>query len=165
MASGGCPAVAQPLVGFRSRSNFDPVGVCGMDGDLQRFVDAQARMIDRARAELKAGTKQSHWMWFIFPQIKGLGHSDTARRYAIASLDEARAYLAHPVLGPRLRECTRLVLAINGKPLGDIFGYPDDLKFRSSMTLFAHASNEPLFRQAIEKLCGGAEDLETVTRL
>lgn len=133
--------------------------------DLQRFVDAQARVIDRVRTELKAGRKASHWMWFVFPQIKGLGHSEMARRYAIASLGEARDYLAHPVLGPRLRECTRLALAVQGKSLADIFGSPDDLKFRSSMTLFAHASAEPLFRAALEKYCGGAEDPETVTRL
>ena len=136
-----------------------------MDDDLQRFVDAQARVIDRVRAELKAGTKQSHWMWFVFPQVKGLGHSETARRYAIHSLEEAKAYLAHPVLGPRLRECTRLVIATKGKALTDIFGSPDDLKFRSSMTLFAHATTEPVFRQALEKFCGGVEDLETVTRI
>ena len=135
-----------------------------MDEDLQRFVDAQARVIDRVRAELKAGAKTSHWMWFVFPQLKGLGHSETARRYAIRSLDEARAYWAHPVLGPRLKECTRLVLAAT-KPVGDIFGYPDDLKFRSSMTLFARATNEPVFRQAIEKFFAGEEDAETVKRL
>jgi uncharacterized protein (DUF1810 family) len=136
-----------------------------MHEDLQRFVDAQARVIDRVRAELKAGVKQSHWMWFVFPQIKGLGHSETARRYAIASLAEATAYLAHPVLGPRLRECTRLVLATKGKSITEVFAYPDDLKFCSSMTLFAHATNEPIFRQALEKFYGGVEDLETVTRL
>ena len=136
-----------------------------MDDDLQRFLDAQSRAIDRVRAELKAGAKKSHWMWFVFPQVRGLGHSETARRYAIGSLEEARAYLAHPVLGPRLRECTRLVLAAKGKTLGDIFPAPDDLKFRSSMTLFAHACREPVIREALEKYCGGAEDLETVTRL
>jgi uncharacterized protein (DUF1810 family) len=136
-----------------------------MDEDLQRFVDAQARVIDRVRAELKAGAKQSHWMWFVFPQIKGLGHSETARRYALHSLDEARAYLAHPVLGPRLRECTRLVLAVNGKAIGDIFGAPDDLKFRSSMTLFARATTEPIFRQALDKFFAGEEDAETVKRI
>jgi uncharacterized protein (DUF1810 family) len=136
-----------------------------MDEDLQRFVDAQARVIDHVRAELKAGTKKSHWMWFIFPQVKGLGHSETARRYAIHSLDEARAFHAHPVLGPRLRECTRLVLAANKKTVGEIFGYPDDLKFRSSMTLFARATPEPLFRQALDKYFGGEEDLETLKRL
>lgn len=136
-----------------------------MDEDLQRFIDAQARVIDRVRAELKAGAKQSHWMWFVFPQIKGLGHSETARRYAIHSLAEACAYLAHPVLGPRLRECTRLVLAANKHAIGDIFSYPDDLKFRSSMTLFAHASNEPVFREALAKYFGDEEDPETVKRL
>jgi uncharacterized protein (DUF1810 family) len=136
-----------------------------MDEDLQRFVDAQARVIDRVRAELKAGAKQSHWMWFVFPQIKGLGHSETARRYALRSLDEARAYLAHPVLGPRLRECTRLVLAVSGKAIGDIFAAPDDLKFRSAMTLFAHATAEPVFRQALDKYFAGEEDTETVKRL
>jgi uncharacterized protein (DUF1810 family) len=136
-----------------------------MDEDLQRFVDAQARVIDRVRAELKAGVKKSHWMWFIFPQVKGLGHSETARRYALHSLDEARAFHAHPVLGPRLRECTRLVLAINKNAIGEIFAYPDDLKFRSSMTLFARATPEPLFRQALEKYFAGEEDPETVKRI
>ena len=136
-----------------------------MDEDLQRFVDAQNKVIDRVRAELKAGAKASHWMWFVFPQIKSLGHSETARRYAIRSLEEARAYYAHPVLGPRLKECTRLVLAAKGKAIGDIFGFPDDLKFRSSMTLFAHATPEPLFRQALANYFAGEEDTETVKRL
>lgn len=136
-----------------------------MEEDLQRFVDAQARVIDHVRAELKAGAKKSHWMWFIFPQIHGLGKSATAHRYAIASLEEATAYMAHPVLGSRLRECTRLVLAVNGKSADAIFGAPDDLKFRSCMTLFAHASPEPIFRQALEKYFGGEEDPETVKRI
>lgn len=136
-----------------------------MDEDLQRFVDAQARVIDRVRAELRLGKKQSHWMWFVFPQLKGLGHSETARRYAIHSLDEARAYLAHPVLGPRLRECTKLVLAADRPVIADIFAYPDDLKFRSSMTLFAHASDEPVFHDALVKYFSGKEDVETVKRL
>lgn len=136
-----------------------------MKDDLQRFVDAQARAIDHVRQELKAGHKQSHWMWFVFPQVKGLGHSATAQRYAIADLEEARAYLAHPVLGPRLIECTKLVLAIHGKGLNEIFGSPDDLKFRSSMTLFAYASTQPVFREALERLCGGVEDPETIKRL
>ena len=136
-----------------------------MDEDLQRFVDAQAKVVDRVRAELKAGAKQSHWMWFVFPQIKGLGHSETARRYAVASLAEARAYLAHPVLGPRLRECTRLVLAQNARPLAAIFAPPDDLKFRSAMTLFWRATGEAVFRQALDKFCDGTEDPETLKRL
>ena len=137
----------------------------GHEEDLQRVVDAQARVIDRVRQELKVGEKKSHWMWFVFPQIKGLGHSETARRYAIHSLEEAKAYMAHPVLGSRLRECARLVVALNGKTASEIFGYPDDLKFRSSMTLFAHASSEPVFRQALEKYFGGEEDGETVKRI
>lgn len=136
-----------------------------LEQDLQRFVDAQARVLDRVRAELKAGEKKSHWMWFVFPQIKGLGHSEAARRYAIHSLDEAKAYIAHPVLGPRLKECTRAVLAVTGKSAEAIFGHPDDLKFRSSMTLFAHASSEPCFRQALDKFFGGEEDSETVKTL
>jgi len=136
-----------------------------MKDDLQRFVDAQSRVLDHVRQELKAGRKTSHWMWFIFPQIKGLGHSATAKRYAIADLEEARAYLAHPILGPRLIECTRAVLHLKDKPLTEIFGTPDDLKFRSSMTLFAHASDNPAFREALTCFCGGEEDAETVKRL
>jgi uncharacterized protein (DUF1810 family) len=134
-------------------------------GDLQRFVDAQERVMARVREELKAGEKKSHWMWFIFPQIHGLGHSDTARRYAIGSLEEARAFASHPVLGPRLRECTKLVLAVKDKSAQSIFGTPDDLKFRSCMTLFAHAASDPLFRQAIDRFYGGEEDPETVKRI
>lgn len=109
---------------------------------LQRFLDAQAPIYPQVLRELRAGEKQSHWMWFIFPQIRGLGSSPTAVRYAISSLDEARAYLAHEVLGPRLRECTTLVNAVKGRSVSSIFGYPDDLKFHSSMTLFAKASND-----------------------
>jgi uncharacterized protein (DUF1810 family) len=109
---------------------------------LQRFVEAQKGVIARVCVELAAGRKESHWMWFIFPQLKGLGSSATARHYAIGSLDEARAYLAHPVLGPRLRECTGLVNRIEGRTIEAIFGYPDHLKFRSCMTLFARAADE-----------------------
>ena len=108
--------------------------------DLQRFIDAQRASYTRAVNELKAGRKQSHWIWYIFPQIQGLGRSAMAQTYAIASLDEAKAYLDHPSLGPRLRECTRLVTAMKGSPIEDILSYPDDLKFHSSMTLFAHAA-------------------------
>jgi len=110
--------------------------------DLQRFVDAQAAVYSRVLAELRAGRKQSHWMWFVFPQVKGLGHSTMAQRYAIASRAEAPAYLRHGVLGPRLRECTALVNAVQGRSITDILGRPDDLKFRSSMTLFAHATDD-----------------------
>ena len=108
--------------------------------DLARFVQAQAGVFERVCAELAAGRKQSHWMWFIFPQLKGLGSSPTAERYGIASLEEARAYLAHPLLGKRLRSCTQLVNRVEGRTTQAIFGYPDYLKFRSCMTLFACAA-------------------------
>jgi len=134
--------------------------------DLKRFQDAQAPVIEQVRVELRAGKKRGHWMWFVFPQIAGLGRSETAQTFAIASLDEARAYLAHEILGPRLRECTALVVALQGRTIGEIFGYPDDLKFHSSITLFACAApNEPVFREALNKYFGGAEDMATVERI
>ena len=108
--------------------------------DLQRFVDAQEPVYDTVLDELRNGAKRSHWIWFVFPQLQGLGRSPTAQHYGISSLDEARAYLAHEVLGPRLRECVRLVAAIEGRSAQQIFGSPDDLKVRSSMTLFARAT-------------------------
>jgi uncharacterized protein (DUF1810 family) len=130
--------------------------------NLTRLVEAQDPLFARVRAELAAGCKESHWMWFIFPQLAGLGSTPTARRYAIASVEEARAYLAHPVLGARLRECTRLVNRIEGRTIEEIFGYPDHLKFRSCMTLFACAAGEagdgPLFREALRKYFAGEED-------
>src|ERR1700735_2862975 len=120
--------------------------------DLQRFVDAQAPVIDRVCEELAQGRKRSHWMWFIFPQIAGLGFSAMAQRYAIASLDEAWAYLRHPLLGPRLEDCTRLVLAVSGRSATEILGSPDDMKFRSSMTLFAQAApDQAIFAEALRK--------------
>jgi uncharacterized protein (DUF1810 family) len=120
-----------------------------------------------ALAELKAGRKRSHWMWFVFPQLRGLGQSAMAQRYGVASLAEAKAYLAHPLLGPRLVECTRAVLAVEGRSLHAIFGSPDDLKFRSSMTLFALAANEDqsVFRQALDHCCGGHADERTLALL
>src|SRR3954454_7616642 len=132
--------------------------------DLERFVTAQAPVFAAAIDELKAGQKRSHWMWFIFPQMRGLGHSPTAQFYGISSLDEARAYLAHPVLGPRLMRCTEAVLAVEGRSLHAIFGSPDDLKFCSSMTLFALAAggDESVFRQALARYCGGRMDERTV---
>jgi uncharacterized protein (DUF1810 family) len=134
--------------------------------DLQRFVDAQNPMYDRVRAELQEGRKRSHWMWFVFPQIAGLGSSPPARRFAISSLAEATAYLAHPILGPRLAECTRLVNQIEGRPIGQIFGHPDDLKFRSSMTLFARASaDNQVFVDALQKHFNGEFDPATLERL
>jgi uncharacterized protein (DUF1810 family) len=134
--------------------------------NLQRFVDAQEPLYERALAELRDGRKQSHWIWFVFPQIAGLGHSTMAEKYAIRTLDEAKAYLDHPVLGPRLSECTQLVLNIEGKTAVQIFDYPDDLKFRSSMTLFAHAATDaPIFRDAIRKYFNGTFDRVTVRAL
>ena len=134
--------------------------------DLQRFVDAQAPVYQRVVAELRQGRKQSHWMWFIFPQIKGLGSSTTANKFAIASRAEAQAYLDHPILGPRLRECAQLVTAVPQRSIEDILGYPDDLKFRSSMTLFAiAAADNKDFTDALDKFYGGKADPATLERL
>lgn len=131
--------------------------------DLARFIAAQAPVIEQARAELAAGRKVSHWMWFVFPQIAGLGASDMAQRYAIGSPDEARAYLAHPVLGSRLRDLTELACEIQGRSAREVFGSPDDLKFRSSMTLFhAIAPHETVFRTALARYFGGEEDARTL---
>ena len=122
--------------------------------------------MERVFAELRAGRKTSHWMWFVFPQIQGLGQSPMARQFAIASRAEAEDYLRHPILGARLRECTRLVGAIEGRDIEEIFGYPDDLKFRSCMTLFAHATaDNRIFLDALAKYFGGAEDRLTRQRL
>jgi uncharacterized protein (DUF1810 family) len=134
--------------------------------DLQRFIDAQDRVYDIVLAELRAGAKRSHWIWFVFPQLQGLGHSATAVRYGISSRNEARAYLAHPVLGPRLRECARLVARIEGRSADDIFGWPDNLKVRSSMTLFARATDESAeFRAVLDTFYDGEDDPSTVERL
>jgi uncharacterized protein (DUF1810 family) len=133
--------------------------------DLNRFVEAQSTIYSRVVAELAAGRKQSHWMWFVFPQIEGLGFSAMAQRYAIGSRAEAEAYLAHPVLGPRLIECTQLVLGVTGKTINAILGSPDDLKFRSSMTLFDAVSDNPIFAQAIEKYYAGEKDPATLATL
>ncbi|WP_206454409.1 DUF1810 domain-containing protein [Aurantimonas marina] len=135
--------------------------------DLGRFVRAQAPVFDQAVHELEAGQKRSHWMWFVFPQLRGLGRSALAHLYGIGSLDEARAYLVHPVLGSRLVLCTRTVLAVRDRPLRAIFGSPDDMKFCSSMTLFTQAaeSEENPFAQAIERQCDGRMDVRTLTRL
>jgi uncharacterized protein (DUF1810 family) len=134
--------------------------------DLQRFVDAQDRVYDRVLAELRAGAKRSHWIWFIFPQLGGLGSSSTAKLFGIGSLEEARAFLAHPVLGPRLRECTRLVASIEGRSVDEIFGWPDNLKVRSSMTLFAQATDDNAdFHAVLEKFYGGQQDPRTLELL
>jgi uncharacterized protein (DUF1810 family) len=134
--------------------------------NLQRFIEAQDRVYAGVVTELRAGRKTSHWMWFIFPQIAGLGSSAMAQQYAIGSLAEATAYLDHPVLGPRLRECTQLVLDVQNRDISDIFGYPDDLKFHSSMTLFALADGAPpLFERAIEQYFNAEPDTGTLELL
>jgi uncharacterized protein (DUF1810 family) len=134
--------------------------------DLRRFVEAQDPVYDTAVEELRNGAKRSHWIWFVFPQLQGLGHSPTAVRYGISSLDEARAYLAHDVLGPRLRECAQLVAAIDGRSVEDIFGWPDNLKVRSSMTLFARATDDNAdFRAVLDKFYNGEDDPVTIELL
>lgn len=133
---------------------------------LQRFVDAQQPVYETVLGELRDGRKRTHWMWFIFPQVAGLGHSITAQRFALSSLDEASAYLAHRMLGVRLRECTALVAGIEGRSIAEIFGYPDDMKFHSSMTLFAQvARGEPIFAACLHKYFGGEPDPQTLARL
>ena len=134
--------------------------------DLQRFVDAQEQVFEQVRSELRTGRKRSHWMWFLFPQLKGLGSSPMAERFGISSRQEAEAYLGHSILGPRLKECTRLVNLVEGRSAEQVFGYPDYLKFRSCMTLFANAtpSNE-VFLSALEKFFGGQPDALTLELL
>jgi uncharacterized protein (DUF1810 family) len=133
--------------------------------DLRRFVDAQTPVYAHVLSELRQGRKQSHWMWFIFPQLAGLGLSPMAQRYALSSRDEAMAYLGHGILGPRLRECTALVNVVEGRTIREILGSPDDLKFRSSMTLFAAVSPEPEFAAAIGKFYDGRPDPKTLELL
>ncbi len=134
--------------------------------NLQRFVDAQADSYSEVLTELREGHKRSHWIWFIFPQMKGLGHSPQASYYGIGSLDEAVAYLRHPVLGPRLVECTELVNKVKGSSIQEILGWPDDMKFRSSMTLFARAATDDgVFRTALEKYFAGEPDRRTLEML
>jgi uncharacterized protein (DUF1810 family) len=133
---------------------------------LQRFLEAQAPVYEQALSELREGRKRSHWMWFIFPQMRGLGHSEMANVFGISSLAEAKEYLAHPVLGPRLRECTRAVTAVQGRSITHIFGYPDDLKFHSSITLFSKAApQDQVFTEALEKYFGGSLDPATLQLL
>jgi uncharacterized protein (DUF1810 family) len=132
--------------------------------DLERFVTAQEPVFETVLAELRAGRKRTHWIWFIFPQLTGLGRSSTARFYGIDSIDEARGYLAHSLLGPRLDLCTRIVLASESPSLHAMFGSPDDLKFRSCMTLFSLATDDAdnPFRQALDRWCGGQSDERTL---
>ena len=134
--------------------------------DLHRFVQAQQDTYAQAVDELADGHKTSHWMWFVFPQLRGLGRSPMATRFGIASIDEARAYLDHPLLGSRLKECVRLVLRIDGRSINEIFGSPDDMKFRSCMTLFDLAApQEAIFAEALQKYFGGTPDERTLTLL
>jgi uncharacterized protein (DUF1810 family) len=139
--------------------------------NLRRFVEAQEPAYEQVCAELRAGLKRSHWIWYIFPQMRGLGHSAMADYYGIASRQEAEAYLAHPVLGPRLIECTRLVMMVEGRSIEQIFGYPDNLKFRSSMTLFASTADDPrifgsqIFKDALQKYFDGKPDPLTLELL
>jgi uncharacterized protein (DUF1810 family) len=134
--------------------------------NLQRFIDAQHPIYGQVRDELQGGQKETHWMWFIFPQFKGLGTSPTSQKYAISGIAEAKAYLDHPLLGFRLRECTQLVNAINGRSIEDIFGYPDHLKFHSSMTLFARISaDDKMFTAALAKYFHGEPDFKTLEQL
>lgn len=133
--------------------------------DLHRFVQAQETVYSRVVRELSEGKKQSHWMWFIFPQAAGLGFSAMSQRYAITSREEAKAYLAHPLLGPRLVECTGFVLAVKGKTIHAILGAPDDAKFRSSMTLFAAVSDNPVFAEALARYFAGERDQATLAIL
>lgn len=133
--------------------------------DLQRFVDAQAAVYPTVLDELRAGAKRSHWIWFVFPQLRGLGHSPTAQRFGIGSLAEATAYLEHDVLGPRLRECALLLAAVEGRSAREILGHPDDLKVRSSMTLFGRAGDDPEFREVLDRFYDGHEDPATLRML
>jgi uncharacterized protein (DUF1810 family) len=134
--------------------------------NLDRFVQAQDQVMEQVRRELLEGRKRSHWMWFVFPQLTGLGHSSVARHYAIASLEQAEAYLRHPILGPRLIECSELVNRVKGRSINEIFGGLDDLKFHSSMTLFSLVQDTaPVFKAALAKYFGGAQDRLTMEKL
>ncbi len=133
--------------------------------DLNRFISAQDEVYDRVLAELKNGHKRSHWMWYIFPQLDGLAQSTTSKYYAIKSPSEAIAYLNHPVLGKRLKECTDTILLIEGKTVSEIFGYPDDLKLFSSMTLFSEVAAEPIFIRVLDKYFQGERDDRTLQLL
>lgn len=134
--------------------------------DLERFVTAQNPVFEEVRAELRRGCKKGHWMWFVFPQLRGLGQSWMAHQFGISSREEAAAYLAHPILGARLRECTRLVCLVEGRSIEEIFGEVDPLKFRSSMTLFAQvADRQSVFAEALRKYFGGWADQRTLELL
>ena len=131
--------------------------------DLNRFLEAQELTYADAVEELRSGKKRGHWMWYVFPQVRGLGDSDVSRRFALASIEEAQAYLEHPVLGSRLRECTQLVLDVEGRSAAEILGYPDWIKFRSSMTLFTcAAAGDSIFGRALQTFFNGEADSRTL---
>ena len=144
---------------------FSMANLSGDPFGLERFVRAQAADYDRALSELREGEKRSHWMWYVFPQIEGLGNSPMSHRYSIKSAAEARAYLGHPIVGPRVRECAAVVLSIVGRSALEIFGSPDDLKLRSSATLFARVSDDDVFEQVLTKYFNGQHDSETIRLL
>lgn len=147
-------------------SDTDGIIDSGDPFNLNRFTKAQEDIYDRVMAELAGGRKRSHWMWFIFPQIEGLGHSSVSRRYAIKSIEEAREYLKHPLLGARLSDCAEAVLGIEGRSASEIFGFPDDLKLRSSMTLFATISEHgSAFALVLDKFFNGDRDERTLQLL
>ncbi len=145
-------------------TKLDETGIRSDPYDLKRFMAAQEGVYGGVLAELGSGRKRSHWMWFIFPQIDGLGHSPTAMYYAIKNMAAARAFLDHPVLGARIRECAEAVLAIEGRSASEIFGYPDDMKLKSSMTLFASVAEDPesVFNRVLDKYYGGGKDSATL---
>ncbi|MDP6546928.1 MAG: DUF1810 domain-containing protein [Phycisphaerae bacterium] len=147
-------------------SDTDDIIDSGDPFNLNRFTKAQESVYDRAMAELAGGQKRSHWMWFIFPQIEGLGHSSISRQYAIKSIEEAREYLKHPLLGARLSDCAEAVLGIDGRSASEVFGFPDDLKLRSSMTLFATISERgSAFALVLDKFFNGDQDERTLQLL
>jgi uncharacterized protein (DUF1810 family) len=153
--------------GLLDLHHYPTAGITDMNDpfNLQRFVDAQSPIFDRVSSELREGAKRSHWMWFIFPQIKGSGQSQLARKFAISSREEAKAYIEHPILGLRLIECAELVNLIEDRTIEQIFGHPDDLKFRSCMTLFANVSDNQIFVDALRKYFNGESDPSTLQRL
>ena len=166
--SGRVARIAQPVRPVYSSGEVwvsDPEEDMVEAEGLDRFVRAQEGSYGAALAELEAGRKRSHWMWFVLPQLAGLGRSEMSQRYAIRDLEEARAYLAHPVLGPRLRDCVRTLLRHRGRPVHEILGSPDDAKFRSCLTLFLEAGQEPLFREALEAFYDGRPDPRTLRGL
>ena len=153
---------AKPKAPPTTTSHANP---CQAPPVFDHFIDAQRPVYPQVLAELRSGLKRSHWMWFIFPQLRELGRSHTAQRYGLGGLEDAKAYAEHPLLGARLRECVRLANAVEGKTARQLFGTPDDLKYRSCVTLFLAATGQPLFQEALERFYGGEGDPLTVAAL